>query len=264
MRTGIVAVILLAIFIAGYHREQEHPQTTNVQKAGEQAPPEAIPPIASSASAEKKPSGYQKAKAYLWKATRPEYLAAWILVLAAGFGLWATFRTLRAIERQTALQGRQLDLLIARERPRIRIEVNSIRKPEPTIIAIAPEVTFVIRCICPTLAFIEEAVAETFYVGTLPPVGNNGYQIGIPSMIYKTMTFRREAISIYDSSNWDEIESGKRIVGFRARIRYRGIHLPDNVWIYETSIERKWVPYNIPAIGIYGYWQETDTKDTNT
>lgn len=101
MRAIVVAVILLAVFSAGYHHEQKHPQTADGQKAGEQAPPKAIPPVASPASAEKKPSTYEKAKEYLWKASGPEFLAAWVLVIAAGIGLCATFRTLKVIKKQT-------------------------------------------------------------------------------------------------------------------------------------------------------------------
>lgn len=95
MRTAIVG-FLLAIFLAGYHGQQKYPQATNVQKAGEQAPPTPISSVASPTSEKQKLSAYQETKAYLCRAFGPESLATWVLVIAAGIGLYVTWRTAKA------------------------------------------------------------------------------------------------------------------------------------------------------------------------
>lgn len=122
MRAALTTVIVLAVFIAGYHREQKAAQAANVQKAGEQAPPKASSSVTNSTPNEKKPSAYQNTKAYLWKATRPEFLAAWVLVFAAGIGLWATFRTLKVIKRQTAATEKDAEAALANAQVMINSE----------------------------------------------------------------------------------------------------------------------------------------------
>lgn len=109
MRAALTTVILLTVFIAGYHREQKTAQAPNIQKAAEQAPPKASSSVTHYTPKERKPSAYEKTKAYLWKATRPEFLAAWILVIAAGIGLVATFCTLKTIREQTGAVVKDAD-----------------------------------------------------------------------------------------------------------------------------------------------------------
>jgi hypothetical protein len=88
--------LLLAVFLVGYHRQQQHPQPSDIQRTSQHSPKKTVAPVAQIASAEQKESAYQKTKEYLWKAIGPEFLAAWILVFAAGIGLYVTWRTAKA------------------------------------------------------------------------------------------------------------------------------------------------------------------------
>ncbi|HLW53494.1 MAG TPA: hypothetical protein VKW06_11680 [Candidatus Angelobacter sp.] len=118
---AIALGLLLAVFLVGNHRQQQHPQSSDIQRTSQHSPTKTVTPIAQFASTEKKQSTYQTAKNYLWKAFGPEYLAAWVLVLAAGVGLCATFRTLRVLRDQTTATRNSVDLQRAAMRQWLRI-----------------------------------------------------------------------------------------------------------------------------------------------
>jgi len=101
--------ILLAIFVAGYQGKVQQTQPNNDQNARQYSPAKAVAPVSNFAPAEHKQSTYQKAKDYLGKAFGPESIPNWALVVAAGIGLFATFRTLRIIRKQTDAIVRDAD-----------------------------------------------------------------------------------------------------------------------------------------------------------
>jgi len=96
----IIAIGVFAIFIAGYHGQQKQTQPTDVQRASQDTPKQSAF-LTQPTPAERKETRYQKAKDYLGKAFGPEFLATWILVIAAGIGIRYTIRTLRIVGRQT-------------------------------------------------------------------------------------------------------------------------------------------------------------------
>ncbi len=116
---AIAIGVLIAIFIAGNHYQQAHAQTTNVQQTSQYTPPKTIAAIAQTASVKQEQSCYRKAEYYLKRAFGPEFLAAWILVLAAGIGLYVTWRTAKA-----AFLNAQA--VIDSERPLLLIEIERI------------------------------------------------------------------------------------------------------------------------------------------
>lgn len=120
MRATAIA-ILLAVFVAGYHSQQKHPQPDDIQKTTQYTPPKAPLAVTHAPPAEQKKYAYQKTRDYLKKATGPEYFAAWILVIAAGIGLGVTWLTAKA-----ALLNAQA--VINSERPWIEIDLG---EPEP-------------------------------------------------------------------------------------------------------------------------------------
>src|SRR5579863_5366716 len=101
MKIAVIAALLFAVFITGNHSEQDHAQTQNVQNASNYSIHQAVFMFSEATPAYQQYSRHEKAKDYLKKAFGPEYLAAWILVLAAGIGLFATFRTLGILKDQT-------------------------------------------------------------------------------------------------------------------------------------------------------------------
>ena len=109
LRTTAIAGVLLAIFIAGYHGQQKQSHPGNVQQTAQRAPKQSASMQTKPAPVEQKDSRSQKTINYLKRAFGPEYLAAWVLVLAAGIGLFATFRTLDTIRKQTDATVRSAD-----------------------------------------------------------------------------------------------------------------------------------------------------------
>lgn len=109
MRAIIIGGIV-AIFIAGNHAQQAKPQPAPQQEARQQAIPKPVPALTQTAPAKQEDSCYQKAKKYLKKAFGPEYLAAWVLVIAAGIGIIYTVKTVRAIRKQTDALERQISI----------------------------------------------------------------------------------------------------------------------------------------------------------
>jgi hypothetical protein len=100
LRVVAILAFLLTVFVAGIHCEAVNAKPQKVEAAGEYAiSPSSVPP--DTASAKQEQNLYRKARKYLRKSFGPEYLAAWILVVAAGIGLYATFRTLDMLESQT-------------------------------------------------------------------------------------------------------------------------------------------------------------------
>ena len=96
----ITCILVVGIFITSDQGQQKQTQAKDVQRAGEQAP--SNPTLATkSAPAEERRTTYRKTKDYLKRAFGPEYIAAWLLVVAAGIGLRATFRTLSVLRDQT-------------------------------------------------------------------------------------------------------------------------------------------------------------------
>ncbi|MHB8484941.1 MAG: hypothetical protein ACYDCM_04290 [Candidatus Acidiferrales bacterium] len=106
MRATAVGLLLLTIFVAGYHGQQKHPQPSNIQKASQRYPTKTVAPIAQIAATKQEKSTCQKTKGYLRKAFGPEYLATWILVVAAGIGIAFTVLTVRTLRRQILLEQR--------------------------------------------------------------------------------------------------------------------------------------------------------------
>ena len=98
----IIAAILLVVFVKGNHAQQYHAHADEIQDAGGDTPLEAVSAQGNAASADQQRTAAQKAKNYLKRAFGPEYVAAWVLVIVAGFGLWATFRTLGILREQTS------------------------------------------------------------------------------------------------------------------------------------------------------------------
>ena len=96
VRTIAIGLLLLAVFVEGYHYQQKHTQPEYVQAASRQTPPKSITLVGEVPTTKQQESAYQKTASYLKKAFGPEYFAAWILVLAAGMGLYVTWRTARA------------------------------------------------------------------------------------------------------------------------------------------------------------------------
>ncbi len=88
--------VLLVVFVAGYHGQQKHSQSSDIQKTSQHPPTKTVAPVAQLASTEQKQSAYEKTKSYFGKAFGPEFFAAWVLVVAAGIGLYVTWRTARA------------------------------------------------------------------------------------------------------------------------------------------------------------------------
>jgi hypothetical protein len=96
LRTLIV-IGLLTIYVAGHHGQKKQTQPSNVQQTGQNGPKQSAFPITKPTSTGQERPSYQKAKDYLKRAFGPEFLAAWILVIAAGIGIVYTIRTLRIL-----------------------------------------------------------------------------------------------------------------------------------------------------------------------
>lgn len=107
MKAAIVG-FLLVIFITGYHGQQKDPQSSDIQRTGQQSREKTVTPISQSTSAEQEGSAYQATKKYFGRAFGPEYLAAWVLVIIGAAGVLAAIYTLRAIQRQAEIMESQL------------------------------------------------------------------------------------------------------------------------------------------------------------
>jgi hypothetical protein len=118
MRATAIGV-LFAVLVAGYHGQQKQPKAAKVQQAGEEAPPKTVAPVARFASEKHGKSTYQETKGYLRKAFEPEYLAAWILVIAAVIGIAFTWRTLGMIQKQT-------DAMVKSDRAWVMVDLEKV------------------------------------------------------------------------------------------------------------------------------------------
>lgn len=121
-------IAIWVVFVAGYHGQINHAEAHDVQATRQDSPAHAASPITQPTSQTQQTSRYQKTNSYLKRALGPEYLASWCLVLAAGFGLFATFRTLHILKEQTEAAKASAKaaenssaLLISKERAKLSV-----------------------------------------------------------------------------------------------------------------------------------------------
>lgn len=109
VRTAIIG-IFLAAFISAYPGQRRPGHPVNGQLESKQAINQATSTNAQNAATDPGQASFRNRKSFLTKAFGPEYLATWILVLAALVGLFATFYTLSTIRAQTTTIQKSVEL----------------------------------------------------------------------------------------------------------------------------------------------------------
>lgn len=131
----IVLAVLLIIGGKGYTSPHKGAEPKNYHAASQnfQGNGVAFYPVSDLATAIDQNPSYQKTKAYLKKAFGPELLGTWILVIAAGIGIWYTIRTLRLLSISTKAAKKAADsawlnaqAVIYTERPWLIVEQSEI------------------------------------------------------------------------------------------------------------------------------------------
>ncbi|MFZ0212713.1 MAG: hypothetical protein WAL55_08390 [Candidatus Acidiferrales bacterium] len=241
MRASTIGFIWI-VLIAGYHGNQKSSEASTIQAASQHAPPETAkgPAKANAASKKQENAAYEETRDYLKRGFGPEYFAAWVLVIAAGIGLYVTWRTAKA-----ALLNAQA--VINSERAWIEIDLG---EPGPEELDGNGDdyarYSIQIENRGRTVARIESCQIGSKSFGGEISLEKIGYR---PLRVFSLLgsNQRRSVGNItfcdeFSDDDWDAIQSGIKSAVVRVIVRYRDA--VDISKTRETSVLFTWDPRN--------------------
>lgn len=129
----VAIIFLVSIFIPSGHGQQKHAEIPNPSVEVKTPGKDITTAAHDAAEKENKRDVSKGVKKYLKRAFGAEFLAAWFLVVAAGIGLYATFRTLATIREQTGAIANsaraataEVELVVNKERALLRVTVKRL------------------------------------------------------------------------------------------------------------------------------------------
>jgi hypothetical protein len=167
-----------------------------------------------------------------------------------------------AIDRQAGIAERQISLLIAQGRPRIKVEIDNF---EFSVGGPLQKLSYRIHCSCPTRAFIESAKEEAYFAEPLGKVSLKNPISELPVIINETTTVAASTF-IWE---FDREVVAKRVragdLHFQVWIEYRGDGLATTDPPYKTTCHWTLVcsPNPIASLGEMNVWVESGLPEDN-
>src|SRR5260370_4504127 len=111
---GVVLLVAISLSPAPRDRAEQQSQPNNNQESTGQiaspTPPAQSVPVIDKHSSEKKTKKTDGKSGYICRATAPEYLSQWVLVVVGGVGIVFGLRSLALLRRQVEIEADPLDL----------------------------------------------------------------------------------------------------------------------------------------------------------
>jgi hypothetical protein len=240
-------------------QKQEQTQT----KAPDTQPP-APPPITSEVGKENAANAeryaYYKArpKEYLKAAIAPANASNWVLAGLGFVGGILGLLTLLSIKRQT-------DIIVDKERARLRIEMVALDYEWPKGLSVGPTVQFDILCYGSTEAFIESKDVWCDILDSETPSPHGiGYLMELPNAVTAKATIPRQNVFIWPCLNGDvlqDVKDRRRFVHCYGLIRYQDVFGKKR----ETGFYYIWQTIKRPPSPAFdlNFWQKVKCKGYN-
>lgn len=164
-----------------------------------------------------------------------------------------------ASARESAeLATKSIDILIAKERPRIKIIIDDFKLSLTEF----QGVSYRILCSCPTRASIISARANAYVAGILGQI-LTGQISELPEIVNETVTIKASTGVLLDGAGEREAINAGRL-HFQAVIEYKGDHLSDTDPPYRTTFHSKlsYTSQGIPGLNQYS-WERYGPSEDN-
>ena len=177
----------------------------------------------------------------------------------------ATRKAAEAAAKSAEISKLSVDLMISKERARIRIEMGDVKLGDPGDEYAIDEVTFQLFCHGTTPAFIVERMGRVTVSDSPAPVKATRHPIGgsLPNVVYPSpyaiMTSTVHIHQHLDDSSRDAIREGKLIVQFFGQIKYRDVF--DNM--RETRFRYRWNVIKVNETNTISYWTKHIDEDNH-
>lgn len=210
-----------------------------------------------------------------------------VLLVFIGFGTmfviaWQSWETRKSADASR----RTLDLIIAKERPKITIYLEDfelalqfpfthVEGPSGPEIDTRRHVHYAIHCDCPTGAVILRSGMEAYLranegIGAIE--GTTG--LATPSPIeglrttsgIQVLNLKTRVLAVFDRPLRHQIQVGLVTLACWGFIEYRGRHQREGDPPYRTAIKKRWVPNrntSIPGYIELGYWEVEGSPEGN-
>ena len=293
MRIWLVAIALAALVINGEKpkantgADKEHP--AHAVEQTDSAAARSVIVVNQQAPQGQQDSHPPKPPSYLSRLFSPENLPNIGLFIAGVVGitialctlqniakqtrlLWiytaATRRGVRAAKKSAEAASDSIELIINKERARIRVEMDrhwiDVCDAERIVY---PKVTYMVEIYGPSAAFIEDAEASAYIADSAdaqPPHPTN-VPIGLPSVIKPDAPRISRDCYIFpkmelDQSDVDTIHQGTSFLHFRGTIRYKDVFGKDRHTAFKY-LGKVCEPFSDGTP--YGYWLKLGKKEDN-
>lgn len=211
-------------------------------------------------------------RAYPWKDfIAPAIIPVWLLVIMAAWAALAALKSMKAIAVQTRELKRQNDMIMSKERARLRVEMLPFDPLVTKGNLHAFEIRAEVSISGPTDAFIDRtefrAVAGDqpdsvdFNASFPSSMLNVGKSMKANAKPAQGMTLLRHAnAEILGTENISEILAGKRGIHAAGSVTYRDVF--DGRWIFRFRYFYK-ATYLNDGTPIGGYWTQVGTPEEN-
>lgn len=214
-----------------------------------------------------------KPSSYPWRELYgPANIPNWVLCLIGGIASVAAFSTLTTIKRQADLMKEQSDLMVSKERARLRFELDSF-SPESNKATIGYKVKGTVSIFGSTEAFIEKTVffagiqrEDEGEVAIIPaPMAEfpNVIRPGSDPLKTWTILWRTKFTSSWvptANEGIDDVLKGESIMFCRGAIHYADVF--DGKWVFRFS--RRYRVYLLPDRKVAGgYWEDFGKPEDN-
>jgi hypothetical protein len=220
-----------------------------------------LTPQASSTDAEHPIAGSNEDESYWYKIGKPDVLPVWLAMLFTGVVGGIALRTLGTIRAQTDALRRQNDMIVSKERARLRVDLIDLPKEPDDFPAL------VIKAVVTISGSTEAAVRKTAFQSTRKPTDieanfpptMHGMR-GVPSVIRTLDSPTQVTDFVVPVGGFDDIFSGTSLVYAKGAIHYTDIF--DGKWVYRFYRRYEFLFYEGGRV-LGGGWKNCGNETDN-